>query len=58
MSGEGVLSGVGVAVTRGEEGEGPLTLALKERGARVLDWGSIGFAPPEDYLPPLIVTRS
>jgi len=51
VSGEGVLSGVGVAVTRGEEGEGPLTLALKERGARVLDWGSIGFAPPEDLCP-------
>jgi uroporphyrinogen-III synthase len=43
--------GVGVAVTRGEGGDGPLSLVLKERGARVLDWGSIGFAPPLDLCP-------
>jgi uroporphyrinogen-III synthase len=48
---EGTLRGVGVAVTRGEGSKGPLTLILKERGARVLDWGSIGFAPPEDLCP-------
>ena len=51
MRGEGLLAGVGVVVTRGERGDGPLTLLLKERGARVLDWGSIGFAPPEDLCP-------
>jgi len=38
----------GVAVTRAEGPDGPLTSALAERGARVLDWGSIAFAPPED----------
>jgi uroporphyrinogen-III synthase len=48
VAGEGLLAGVGVAVTRGEGPEGPLTLLLKEDGARVLDWGSIGFEPPED----------
>jgi uroporphyrinogen-III synthase len=31
-----------------------LTAALKERGARVLDWGSIAFAPPEDPGPLLV----
>jgi len=51
VRGEGTLKGVGVAVTRGEGSEGPLTLILKERGARVVDWGSIGFAPPEDLCP-------
>lgn len=38
----------GVVVTRGEGPDGPLTRILQERGARVLQWGSIGFAPPED----------
>lgn len=51
MATEGALSDVGVAVTRGEGPEGPLTLLLKREGARVLDWGSIGFAPPEDPNP-------
>ena len=51
MVSEGRLHGVGVAVTRGEEGQGPLSRLLRERGARVLDWGSIGFAPPEDLCP-------
>lgn len=36
-----------MAVTRGEGGEGPLTTLLRARGARVLDWGSIAFEPPE-----------
>ena len=44
----GPLAGVGVAVTRGEGPEGPLTQALRTLGARVLDWGSIAFRPPED----------
>jgi len=48
---KGVLAGLGVAITRGEGEGGPLTLILKERGAHVLDWGSIGFAPPEDLCP-------
>ena len=51
MGDEGVLAGLGVAITRGEGVDGPFTLILKERGARVLDWGSIGFAPPEDLCP-------
>ncbi|MCJ7628399.1 MAG: uroporphyrinogen-III synthase [Longimicrobiales bacterium] len=51
MKAESALAGVGVAVTRGEGADGPLTLVLKARGARVLDWGSIGFAPPEDLCP-------
>jgi len=42
---------VGVAVTRGEGPDGPLTQLLQERGARVLQWGSIAFAPPEDPAP-------
>ena len=57
MRSEGALTGVGVAVTRREGSEGPLTLLLKELGARVLDWGSIGFAPPED-LGPLVSALS
>ena len=51
MAFEGALTGIGVAITRGERGDGPLTLILKKRGAEVLDWGSIGFAPPEDVCP-------
>ena len=42
------LAGVGVAVTRGERGDGPLSRLLKERGATVLDWGSVAFEAPED----------
>lgn len=42
---------VGVAVTRGEGPEGPLTRILRDHGARVLQWGSIAFAPPEDPAP-------
>ena len=45
------LVGVGVAVTRGEGPDGPLTTLLREQGAAVLDWGSVGFAPPEDRCP-------
>ena len=41
----------GVVVTRGEGPDGPLTRILREGGARVLQWGSIGFAPPEDPAP-------
>ena len=37
-----------MVVTRGEESDGPLTRNLVERGARVLHWCSIAFAPPED----------
>jgi uroporphyrinogen III methyltransferase/synthase len=51
VRGEGALAGIGVAVTRREGGEGSLTLVLKKRGARVLDWGIIAFAPPEDLCP-------
>lgn len=49
--GRGPLEGVGVAVTRGEGPGGPLSLLLRARGARVLDWGTVGFAPPEDLCP-------
>jgi uroporphyrinogen-III synthase len=45
------LEGRGVAVTRAEKGDGPLSRLLAERGAFVLDWGSVGFAPPEDICP-------
>jgi uroporphyrinogen III methyltransferase/synthase len=51
MNRSGLLTGVGVAVTRGEGPDGPLTVILKERGARVLDWGSVTFGPPEDLSP-------
>ena len=51
MGAESPLEGKGVAVTRGEKGEGPLSRLLVEKGARVLDWGSVGFAPPEDICP-------
>jgi uroporphyrinogen-III synthase len=51
LQGSGGLEGKGVAVTRGEGEDGPLSRLLKERGARVLDWGSIAFAPPEDICP-------
>lgn len=51
MGSDGTLAGIGVAVTRGEVGDGRLTRILAGRGARVLDWGSIGFAPPEDLCP-------
>lgn len=48
---DGSLWGFGVAVTRGERGDGPLTTILKSRGATVLDWGSITFGPPDDPNP-------
>jgi uroporphyrinogen III methyltransferase/synthase len=48
---EGPLQGLGVAVTRGERGDGPLTSLLASRGAIVLDWGSITFSPPDDPSP-------
>lgn len=51
MGTKGPLDGLGVAVTRGEEGDGPLSRLLGERGARVLDWGSVGFSPPDDICP-------
>lgn len=51
MGTESPLHGRGVAVTRGEKGEGPLTRILGEKGANVLDWGSVGFAPPDDVCP-------
>ncbi len=35
----------------GRAADGPLTRILERRGARVLDWGSIGFAPPDDLCP-------
>lgn len=44
-------AGAGIVVTRGEGPDGPLTRILREGGARVLQWGSIGFAPPEDPAP-------
>jgi uroporphyrinogen III methyltransferase/synthase len=49
VTGKGPLSGAGVVVTRDEDDAGPLTTALTERGARVLHWGSIGVAAPEDW---------
>jgi uroporphyrinogen-III synthase len=45
------LEGVGVAVTRQEEPTGALTTFLQALGARVVPWGSIAFAPPEDPAP-------
>jgi uroporphyrinogen III methyltransferase/synthase len=47
----GGLQGVGVVVTRGEGEDGPLTRLLKAAGATVLDWGTVGVAPPEDLCP-------
>jgi uroporphyrinogen-III synthase len=40
-----------VAVTRSEEEDGPLTTLLRDLGARVLPWGTVTFAPPEDETP-------
>ncbi len=45
------LHGVGVVVTRDESGDGPLTAALRERGADVIHWPVIAVAPPEDPRP-------
>jgi uroporphyrinogen-III synthase len=45
------LVGLGVAVTRGERGDGPLTRLLRERGANVLDWGTVAFGGPKDPQP-------
>ena len=41
----------GIVVTRGEGVQGPLSRLLSAHGARVLNWGSIDFAPPEDEAP-------
>lgn len=41
----------GIVVTRAEDEDGPLTALLTGRGARVLHWGSIEFASPEDPAP-------
>jgi uroporphyrinogen-III synthase len=41
----------GIVVTRAEDEDGPLTKLLEEAGARVLHWGTIRFAPPEDPAP-------
>lgn len=38
----------GVAITRDEGPDGPLTRILRDMGARVLKWGSIAFEPPRD----------
>ena len=51
MNARNGLEGVGVAVTRAEGGEGPLTRLLSARGARVLDWGTVSVAPPADPCP-------
>ncbi|MBT8395974.1 MAG: uroporphyrinogen-III synthase [Gemmatimonadetes bacterium] len=51
MSRDVPLAGIGVAVTRGEGPNGPLSSLLESRGARVLDWGCVAFAPPEDICP-------
>lgn len=47
----GPLDGVQVVVTRPEEGDGPLTRHLAERGARVIHWPVVRFEPPVDSLP-------
>jgi uroporphyrinogen-III synthase len=48
MVADGSLQGLGVAVTRGEGGDGPLTRLLTEGGATVLDWGVVTVGPPDD----------
>lgn len=45
------LAGLGVAVTRAEEPDGPLARRLERRGARVLRWQAIEIAPPHDPRP-------
>ncbi len=42
------LEGVRVVVTRPERANGPLTRELEKRGATVLRWPAVYFAPPED----------
>jgi len=41
----------GIVVTRGEGVDGPLSRLLEANGARVLHWGTIEFADPEDPTP-------
>lgn len=41
-------TGIGVAVTRDEVEDGPLTTLLADRGARVYPWPTIRTAPPVD----------
>ena len=45
------LSGIGVAVTRAEIHDGPLTQRLEAEGAHVLNWPCVGFARPLDEGP-------
>lgn len=45
------LLGAGVAVTRDEDQNGPLTRALVRLGAEVVHWPTIRSAPPEDRGP-------
>ncbi len=53
MSGrtERPLSGLGVVVTRDEDGDGPLSAALRERGAAVIHWPVLAATPPQDPAP-------
>lgn len=45
------LAGRGVAITRAEAAPGPLERRLLARGARVLRWTAVAFAPPADPQP-------
>ncbi len=45
------LAGYGVAVTRDEESDGPLSRCLRTRGARVFLWPSVTVGPPRDPAP-------
>ncbi len=45
------LAGRGVAVTRAEGAEGPLSRRLTARGARVVDWAATRCVPPADPRP-------
>ncbi|MEN8144702.1 MAG: uroporphyrinogen-III synthase [Gemmatimonadota bacterium] len=45
------LADVGVAVTRAEDGTGPLTRLLERECGRVVHWPCVSFGPPEDTGP-------
>lgn len=45
------LAGTRVVVTRSEGVGGPLTAALRRRGAQVVHWPAVRFAPPADPAP-------
>jgi uroporphyrinogen-III synthase len=48
---DGLLADTGVAVTRAEADDGPLSVRLRARGARVAHWPAVDIRPPDDPRP-------